>query len=141
MSKARFSVTYDIVTPDSAEHGDTDECGHIGQGLTLREAIKELHATRTCRVDGVQAIETDSFPCTAPRWITVTNGMEFETGAHESRALHIPNNVTPASARRIAMLAGVDPRGFQPGRKRPTWTDETATGLVRGFVDRYFPKL
>jgi hypothetical protein len=63
--------------------------------------------TRTSRVDGVEAIEADSYPCDVPRWITVYNGMEYETGASESRSLHIPDTVTPGTARRIAKLLGV----------------------------------
>ncbi len=104
-----FDVTYEIVTPESAEDGEAEERGFIGEGLTLRDAVWEVQATRTNAVDGVECIECDSWPCRRPRWITVNNGMEFETGANESRSLHIPSTVTPASARRIARLIGVRP--------------------------------
>ena len=103
----RFAVTYGIVTPESAEDGDEAESGFIGQALTLRDALQELHATRTSKCGGVECIECDEMPVRAPRWITVTNGAEFATGACESRSLHIPAGVTPASRRRIAQLAGV----------------------------------
>lgn len=44
----------------------------------------------------------------ARRWITVYNGMEFETGATESRALHLPETMTAASrARLFRLLKGV----------------------------------
>ncbi len=107
MSRIKFGVSYEIVTPESSEHGDADERGWIIEATDLRGAIQLAHWTRTNRVDGVTAIETDSSPCVRPRWITVQNGMEFETGANESRTLHIPDSVTTASARRIARLAGV----------------------------------
>lgn len=106
MSRARFSVTYEIVTEESAEHRDAEERGYIDQGMTLRDAMNDLHRTRTNSVDGVESIECDSSPCVRPRWVTVTTGMEYETGAQESRSLHIPETVTAASARRIARLAG-----------------------------------
>jgi len=102
----RFDVTYEIVTPESAEDGDAEERGFIGEGLTLREALEELRATRTNRVSGVECIECDSSPCVRPWWVTVFNGMEYETGAQESRSLHIPASVSDATARRIARLAG-----------------------------------
>ena len=101
-----FNVTYDIVTQESAEQGDVDESGFIAQGVNLRRAVEYVHETRTSRVGGVECIECDSSPCDAPRWITVLNGMEYETGAQESRALHIPQGVTASSARRIARLVG-----------------------------------
>lgn len=104
MKRDIFNVTYDIVTPESAEHGDYEESGFIAESVTLRDAITDLHETRTCKVDGVSAIEADSFPCTHPSSVRVINGTEFETGAVESRAIHIPRTVSTASARRIARL-------------------------------------
>ena len=101
-----FNVTYEIVTQESAEHGDFEEWGFIAEGVDLRRAVECVHETRTNRVDGVECIECDSSPCDAPRWITVLNGMEYETGAQENRALHIPQGVTASSARRIARLVG-----------------------------------
>ena len=101
-----FNVTYEIVTPESAEEGDAEERGFICEGFSLRDAMTLLHETRTSLVDGVESIDCDSYPCDCPRWITVTNGMEYETGAHESRSLHIPAALTEATARRIARLAG-----------------------------------
>jgi hypothetical protein len=95
---------------ESAENGEHAETGWIAEWIPLREAVKDLHSTRTVEVDGVTDINTDvryrhpdwlARPCS----ITVTNGSEFRTGATEERTLHIPNNVTNASARRIARLA------------------------------------
>ena len=75
MTKITFSVTYEIVTPESAEDGDF-------------------------------AVEADECPVHAPRWITVTNGLEYESGAFESRSLHIPESVTVASRMRLARYLG-----------------------------------
>lgn len=107
--KPVFRVAYDIVTQESAEHGDTADAGMLLDGATLRDALAELHRTRTVHVGGVESIEPDSCPCTRPRSIRVINSTEFLTGACESRTLFIPENVTAASARRIARLAGVAP--------------------------------
>lgn len=103
---AKFNVTYDIVTEESAECGDTAENGFISQGVGLRDAIKDLFQTRTNAVDGVSAIELSGYPVQYARWLTVTNGMEYETGDYESRSLHFPKNITPSSIRRIAKLCG-----------------------------------
>ena len=103
---AAFNVTYEIVTPESAENGDVDESGFIAENVSLRDALALVSETRTSRVGGVECSECDSSPCSHPRWITVMNGMEFETGAQESRSLHIPDGVTASTARRIARLMG-----------------------------------
>jgi hypothetical protein len=104
--RAKFNVTYEIVTQESAEHGEADERGYIAENVSFRDAVAELNATRTARVDGQNGIQADCCFPGIPRWVTVTNGMEFETGAYESRTLHIPDHVTPASAMRIARYLG-----------------------------------
>ena len=102
-----FLVTYEIVTPESAEMGDAEARGFIGEGLTLREAFEAVNGTRTSLVDCVQSIEANEYPCVAPSWVTVTNGMEFETGAHESRSIHFPQSLTASTRRRICRALGV----------------------------------
>lgn len=103
--RATFNVTYDIVTPESAEEGDVEERGFIDKDMTLRDAIDKVMETRTSHVDCRHCIEANESH--APRWITVYNGMEYETGANESRSLHIPDHVTDSSRKRIAKLMGV----------------------------------
>jgi hypothetical protein len=116
MARKLFAVTFDIVGPlegDADENGDVAneliDTGYVTeeQGDTLRDAVKAVRATRTNHVDGIETIECDSHPCTAPRWVTVFNSMEYLTGESESRSLHIPEGVTAASRRRIARLVGV----------------------------------
>jgi hypothetical protein len=102
-----FAVTYTIVTPESAEDGDVDESGFIGEDLSLRDAIEYLFETRTSGCGGVESIECNEYPITCPRWITVTNGVEFETGAQESRSLHFPKNISAASRIRLVKLLNI----------------------------------
>lgn len=106
-TKPLFSVTYEIVTPESAEDGEAAERGYIAENVSLRDAVKDFHATRTCHVDSREAIEADCSPMHRPRWVTVTNGIEFLTGEQESRSIHFPERITAASARRLARLLGV----------------------------------
>lgn len=102
----RFTVTREIVTPESAEEGCADESeSWCESGLSLRSAVAELFQTRTNAVDGIQSIEPDS-SAGVPRWVTVCNGMEFETGAYESRSIHFPRTITRSSAIRLARLLG-----------------------------------
>jgi hypothetical protein len=105
-----FSVTYETVTEESAEQGDFEEIGFYSQNVSLRDAIKDVMSTRTNRVDGVERIEPSDSRVEHARWITVHNGMEYETGARESRSLHFPDNLSGSSRRRIARLLGVNVR-------------------------------
>jgi hypothetical protein len=100
----RWSVTYEIVTPESAEQGDAEERGYISQGVTLREAITDLFSTRTSQCEGVTAIEANDSDAARARWITVYNGDEYLTGARENRSLHMPDNLTSASRARLVRL-------------------------------------
>ena len=96
-----WPVTFEIVTQESAEDGDAESRGYISQDETLRDAIESLFSTRTSRVSGVECIEPNDSRHEFARWVTVYNGMEFETGAHESRSLHFPDRITGASRARL----------------------------------------
>lgn len=102
-----FAVTFEIVTQESAENGDYEEIGYIDQNLNLRDAIEEVQKTRTNEVDGVQSIELDCSMIDQARSITITNSMEYITGANESRTIHFPKNLTTSTKRRIAKILGV----------------------------------
>ena len=101
-----WRVTYDIVTDESASRGDTAEDGFISECCTLREAFELVQATRTSRVSGVECVEADECPVYCPSWVTVYNGMEYETGDYERRAIHFPDRITAASRVRVARLLG-----------------------------------
>ena len=104
-----FAVTYEIVTPASAEHGDADERGFIVEDATLRDALAEWDG-HGCHV------EADSYPVslergTVPTWFTaykVNDGTRdfFETGSEESRGLHLPDDLGAYTRLRIARLVG-----------------------------------
>lgn len=102
-----FDVTFEIVTDESARDGDAESRGYVAESLGLREAIETLFETRTSQCDGVQGIEASRWPLMPGFCVTVYNGMEFETGARESRSLHMPRDITFSSAKRIARLCGV----------------------------------
>ena len=97
----RFSVTYDIVTPESAEHGDTAENGFISSRVRLRDAVADFLRGRTRHRDSGNGVEDQG------DWFANYHGMEFKTGAYETRYLFPPHNVTPASYARLARLLGI----------------------------------
>lgn len=101
MSRARFVVYQDI-----AYDGESRAAACVADDVTLRDALDAVQSTRTNQVDGVECREASDGPRGRVRWFTIYNGMEYLTGAHESRSLHIPNSVSVASSRRIARLAG-----------------------------------
>ncbi len=106
--RSKFSVTYEVVTEESAELGDAEERGVVGEFARLKDAIEAFQGDGGVHVDGPRAIEPDSVPCERPRWITCIWGQNFQDGSERSTSLHIPESVTAASARRIALLAGVE---------------------------------
>ena len=100
-----FSVTYEIVTQESADYGDTDSRGYIAEDVSLRDALQYVTETRTNECGGIESISADSSHG-RPRWVTVQNSMEYTSGAYESRSIHIPSNVSDSTASRIARLLG-----------------------------------
>jgi hypothetical protein len=91
MKPGRFSVTYEILTHESAAHGDVAESGFILRDARLFEALAAI------------APNEDS-----GRWFTESDArQDYRTGACETRALHPPRNITRASYRRLAKLFNI----------------------------------
>lgn len=97
-----FSVTYEIFGESEIEAGETDRRGYVVESVGLREAVREV---------GGLALQADSWPLSRhhpPRCFdNYEFGQCYRTGDRESRSLHLPRNVTPSSALRIARLLGI----------------------------------
>lgn len=100
-----FSVTYERYSPEDAENGEAGEYGHVVRDVPLRDALAECDDLP----QWAHASEADEWPIVAPRtfyfhdYNSETHD-NYTTGVSESRALHVPEHVTPASRRRIARL-------------------------------------
>jgi hypothetical protein len=116
--KARFSLTFDIVTQSSAMHGDTAFSGYVtryGGTPRKRNAIPRKPATFTLR-DALEilerhrfeGVECDSCPWSAanpPRWINFSGSLDSK-GESLSFALRPArrDGISAASMVRVARL-------------------------------------
>ena len=98
--KPVFSVSYSLVSNE----GDLNESGFVAENVRLRDAIGELFDTCTAHCGGVESIEPSDSDIGSARWFTVNNSMEYLTGEHESRSLHLPESITRASRIRLARI-------------------------------------
>lgn len=102
----KFRVTYDIVTPESAEHGDSAERGFVMPGgwqydIETVLADKESNYSMSLRdaINLIGCVEDSG------SWFTETDGRQnYKTGAETTYSLHPPDNITGASYRRLARL-------------------------------------
>lgn len=92
-----FNITYEIVTEESAEHGEAYEIGFHAESITLREAHDIL------RWFGGHCEASDSTlgPHT---WLSFYCEMDPMTGETTNYGLHFPRNLTGSTRRRIARL-------------------------------------
>lgn len=109
--RTMFYVTYDIVTPESAEEGDIAENGFVTPGGGRDPvAIVPMGAAdyaMTLR-DAVHVAGEPSYDC--GRWFEVEPYCEdYRTGAEVSFAIHPPRNVTPSSYVRLRRLFNITP--------------------------------
>lgn len=76
-----LSQTYEIVTHESAEHGDIAESGFEWENIphTFREVVDLI-------LDGGFIHPSDSYG--TPRWLTTEADQDFTTGEYESKSLH-----------------------------------------------------
>jgi hypothetical protein len=102
----RFRVTFDVATPESAEHGDVADSGFAHPGgwkypvddpgpheMTLREAIN------ACGFCGGGGFEDSG------SWFTTADpDVDYRTGEDTSYSIHPPRAITPSSYARIRRL-------------------------------------
>lgn len=107
---ASFFVTYDVVTPESAEHGDTAENGYalpggwrfpadtvIGKPAEIAAVALRLGAA----IDMLGCLENSSDGFT---YYECDGTTDYRTGAETRLAFHVPHNATPSTVARIARL-------------------------------------
>jgi hypothetical protein len=101
-----WNITYETVTPESAEHGDAEERGFYLEDISFGEAMAEI---RSLGLLGAYC-EADSCPISIdcpPRWFSFPEAeTDYSRLAVTSYALHIPDHITPASRMRLARLLG-----------------------------------
>lgn len=113
--RARFTVTYNTMTPESAERGDYAESGFVfpdGDRIECEAAQTELGAdwrahwpppwvhmtlAQAVAVVGLCEDNGDSF-------YECDESPNYATGASETRAVHIQGKVTPASNARLRRI-------------------------------------
>jgi hypothetical protein len=97
-----YSITQEIITQESAEDSYVASSDYW-EVIGLRDACKEINATRTNEVDGIESISAEYH--NGRLMVCLNNSMEFRTGDYETRYLHA-HNVTRSSAARIARIIG-----------------------------------
>jgi hypothetical protein len=102
MGKNGFSVSFEIVTQESARHGD-----HARHGFLLRDGrpARKNAASKTINMSLREAMRLAYPQCDAGRWWQEEDGREdYATGVVETRAIHPPHNITSASYARVTRL-------------------------------------
>jgi hypothetical protein len=102
-----FHVTYDIVTSDSAEHGDTAEHGFV-HAMGGRDPIAIVPMGAADYAMDLRTAIRLSNPCwDCGTWFQSEPSIEdYSTDETLSYALHPPRSITPASYARLARLLG-----------------------------------
>ena len=91
-----FDITYEIITPESAEDGENVESGFTMQEVSLRDAWDFLRWEGYC--------EASDGTISAARWLTFYGEQDYATGNHTNYSLHFPAKLSQYSRVRIARL-------------------------------------
>lgn len=106
----KFAVSYERWNEDALNAGDTDDRGMVVENVSLTDAIRLGLEVRD--PSWINTPEANEYPI---RWLTFSdwNGGTrdyYESGVEESRSLHIPDEVSDSSRRRICRLFGLQVR-------------------------------
>lgn len=95
------SKTYEVITQESAQDGDADECGFVYEDCEM--SFKELVDTMR------EYSEPSCSPCKGDiyTWLTQHGEMDYETGDHENFSLHYSRKNASKNAKywKLAMIA------------------------------------
>jgi len=102
-----FHVTYDIVTYESAENGDTAENGYV-HANGGRDPIDRVENVDDYAMDLHAALNLCTPHWDCGRWFDQEAQIEdYSTGERVSYSLHPPHNVTPSSYQRLRRVLKV----------------------------------
>lgn len=104
---SRFTVTYEIVTPESAEDGDCVDHGFVTPGDWHWPMGSEITPSRgQVNMSLREAVDLASPDCDCGRWFgeTSQDRRDYATGAVETRSIHPPQGITPSSYARVKRL-------------------------------------
>ena len=106
----RFTVTYETVTPESAEYGEYADTGHVMPGQWKYSSRDDSldHANQDYTMSLREALNLASPDQDCGSWFTETSEgrCDYRTGEIEQRAIHPPHNITTASYDRLKRLLG-----------------------------------
>jgi len=102
-----FRVTYEIVTYESAEHGDAESRGFIEPGGWRTPVDEAIAGTELFGMSLREAMRL-AYPIEdSGHWWTGEAEQDYRTGAYETRSIHPPEGITPASYARVTRLLGI----------------------------------
>jgi len=104
-----FLITYETVTPESAEHGDAAERGYVQSGGWLHK-LEDVDMTRdgaALTFDLRGALRVMGCCEDSGSWFTEADGrQDYRTGSETRYGLHPPRGITGASYSRVRRLLG-----------------------------------
>jgi hypothetical protein len=100
----KFHITFEIVTPESAEHGDAESRGYVHANGGLDD-LELVESADDYAMDLRTALNKMSGCEDCGTWFAEHDGrVDYRTGAETRYSLHPPKTITPASYRRVARL-------------------------------------
>jgi hypothetical protein len=96
---AKFHVTYDVVTEESAADGDTAESGFVSPGGWRHDDAADLGLHDVIRIVGRSSCEDGG-----RAFYTVDPDVNYMTGEDTTYAVHPPSGITPSSYARLKRI-------------------------------------
>ena len=103
----KFLITYEIVTPESAEHGDAAEHGYVQPAgfLFPVETVEMARDRDELEFDLRSAVGMIGCVENAGSWFVEADGRDnYRDGSNTRYSLHPPKNITPSSYGRLCRL-------------------------------------
>jgi len=104
-------ITYEIVTPESAEQGDAEERGFVlpARFFHMKVSIEQVDELDDSDLewslrDAEQYLGRNGMEDSGRWFSTIDPDRDYQTGAETYESLHPSDNITPASYERLARI-------------------------------------
>lgn len=112
-------ITYEIITPESSEHGDAEERGFVEPRFNIHVPIEEVMANpldwpdeslEWTLSDADQFLGREGMEDSGRWFNSIDPCRDYSTGEEKFYSLHPPAGITPASYARLARIFCWKPR-------------------------------
>jgi hypothetical protein len=136
MAEFTLDVTYDVVTPESAERGDFEESGFESEDLKF-DSLAEM--ALYMQENGASGSETGG-GIKNPSWYTADPDIDYQSGHETSHGFHVQTDLTPEQVSELQLYMDMPEQELRKLVREGSVTQEPAPMDIQSATEKWIIK-